>query len=57
MKSLLLPLLAALALPTAVNAEIFYLQCKSNGSNPTEFTVIINEGNSIAQIDYNNSKI
>ena len=27
MKRLLLPLLAALALPTAVNAETFYLKC------------------------------
>ena len=28
MKRLLLPLLAALALPTAVNAETFYLECE-----------------------------
>ena len=27
MKRLLLPLLAALALPTAVNAELVYLEC------------------------------
>jgi len=39
MKRLLLPLLAALALPTAVNAETWYLLGKAKGSNytiPTE---------------------
>tara|TARA_B100000242_G_C42915628_1_gene424510 strand:- start:66 stop:455 length:390 start_codon:yes stop_codon:yes gene_type:complete len=30
MKRLLLPLLAALALPPAVNAEVIYLSCKSS---------------------------
>ena len=36
MKRLLLPLLAALALPTAVNAELVYLECyfpKQEGTN------------------------
>ena len=32
MKRLLLPLLAALALPTTVNAEVTYLECNFDGS-------------------------
>ena len=32
MKRLLLPLLTALALPTAVNAEVTYLECNFDGS-------------------------
>ena len=32
MKRLLLPLLAAIALPTAVNAEVTYLECNFDGS-------------------------
>ena len=34
MKRLLLPLLAALALPTAVNAETIYLECKFDTYEP-----------------------
>ena len=40
MKRLLLPLLAAIALPTAVNAETFYLKCtitKSRGNPDKPF--------------------
>ena len=32
MKRLLLPLLAAIALPTTVNAEVTYLECNFDGS-------------------------
>ena len=40
MKRLLLPLLAALALPTAVNAEIIRLQCGGDGvTSLTEFNI------------------
>ena len=34
MQSLLLPLLAALALPNAVNAEVIYLTCSGTGLYP-----------------------
>ena len=41
MKRLLLPLLAALALPTAVNAETFYLKCTiTKGSKNPENLLI-----------------
>ena len=45
MKSLLLPLLTALALPTAVNAEIFSLmviETKNNSQKPSVFEEITN---------------
>ena len=46
MKRLLIPLLAALALPTAVNAEIIRLQCGGDGTmtNLTEFSINENSG-------------
>ena len=45
MKRLLLPLLAALALPTAVNAEIIRLQCGGDGTTDlTEFSINENAG-------------
>ena len=43
MKRLLIPLLAALALPTAVNAEILYLRCTPNTKQKTVFSITINE--------------
>ena len=46
MKSLLLPLLAAIALPTAINAEILYLRCTPNTKQKTVFSITINEDNS-----------
>ena len=46
MKRLLLPLLAALALPTSVNAEIVYLRCTPNTEKKIDFSITINEENS-----------
>ena len=44
MKPLLLPLIAALALPTAVNAEIVYLDCDlTNSSNTIPVGITLNE--------------
>ena len=44
MKRLLLPLLAALALPTAINAEIVYLDCDlTNSSNTVPVGITLNE--------------
>ena len=42
MKRLLLPLLAALALPTAVNAEEIFLSCRGSSSRYPYFEVLIN---------------
>ena len=49
MKRLLLPLLAALALPTAVNAEVIYLTCSGTGLYPY-FRVTINESANTASL-------
>ena len=46
MKRLLLTLIAALALPTAVNAELVYLECyfpKQKSQNETNIEVTLNE--------------
>ena len=45
MKRLLLPRLAALALPTAVNAETLYLSCTANTKDKYKFSISINEAN------------
>ena len=50
MKRLLLPLLAALALPTAVNAETIYLKCDINEQEGIVYKFTINEDNSTAQV-------
>ena len=42
MKRLLLPLLAALALPTAVNAEEIFLSCRGSSPRYPYFEVLIN---------------
>ena len=42
MKRLLLPLLAAIALPTAVNAEEIYLACESRSPYQPYLEVFIN---------------
>ena len=55
MKRFLIPFIAALALPTAVNAEVIYLECKSSKENAKEFTLTINEDSSNSQVDYTNS--
>ncbi len=48
MKRLLLPLLAALALPTAVSAEVIYLRCTGSSKWYPYFEVAINEaGNNV----------
>ena len=52
MKRLLLPLLAALALPTAVNAEIIRLQCGGDGTTIlNEFSINENAGQATILID------
>ncbi len=46
MRKLLIPLLAAFALPTAVNAEVVHLDCywpKRNGSDKKTFEIALNE--------------
>ena len=50
MKSLLLPLLAALALPTAINAENIYLKCTPNSEEAKIFSITIDEANSSATV-------
>ena len=47
MKRLLIPLLAALALPTAVNAEIIRLQCGGDGTMKVHEFNINEEANSV----------
>ena len=49
MKRLLLPLLAALTLPTAVSSEPVYLRC-TGGIRRDGFTVTINENASTASV-------
>ena len=49
MKCLLLPLLAALTLPTAVSSEPVYLRC-TGGIRRDGFTVTINENASTASV-------
>ena len=49
MKRLLLPLLAALTLPTAVSSEPVYLRC-TGGIRRDGFTVTINENSSTASV-------
>ena len=55
MKRLLLPLLAAFALPIAVNAEVIYLRCSGEALKKrqplTYFTVTINESAGTSIID------
>ena len=47
MRKLLVPLLAALAFPIAVNAEIVYLRCTPNSEQKNiDFSITINEDNS-----------
>ena len=50
MKRVILPLLAALALPTTVNAEEIYLACKSNSQYLPYLEVLINTKTNEAQI-------
>ena len=48
MKRFLIPLLAALALPTAVSAEVIYLRCTGSSKWYPYFEVAINEaGNNV----------
>ena len=54
MKRLLLPLLAALALPTAINAETIYLGCTANNENKYKFSITINEANLSSLITFPN---
>ena len=54
MKRLLLPLLAALALPPAVNAEVTYLECSLDGSLG-DIEVTLNEGKVTYMYDNGNS--
>ena len=55
LKYFLLPLLAALALPTAVNAEVIYLECSGEALKRRQpiyyFTTTINEGAGTAIVD------
>ena len=53
MKRLLLPLLAALALPPAVNAEVTYLECSLDGSLG-DIEVTLNEGEREVTYMYDN---
>ena len=50
MKRLLLPLVAALALPTAVHAEEIYLACKSRSQYLPYLEVLINTKTNEAQV-------
>ena len=50
MKRIILPLLAALALPTAVNAETIYLKCDINEQEDIVYKFAINEENSTVQV-------
>ena len=55
MKRLILPLLAAFALPTAVNAEVIYLACSGKALKPkipiSYFTATVNENAGTAIVD------
>ena len=54
MKRLLLPLLAAIALPTAVNAESTYLTCDLN-DNPKKVDITLNQDQGKVTYIYPNS--
>ena len=54
MKRFLLPLLAALALPTAVNAEATYLTCDLN-DNPKKVDITLNQNQGKVTYIYPNS--
>ena len=56
MKRLLLPLLAAITLPTAVNAEVIYLTCSGTGLYPY-FRVTINESANTESLSRTNEQI
>ena len=55
MRKLFIPLLAAIALPTAVNAEVIYLQCNGEALKRRQpiyyFTTTINENAGTAIVD------
>ena len=50
MKRFLVPLLAAFALPSAVNAETIYLKCDINEQENIVYKFAINEENSTVQV-------
>tara|TARA_Y100001968_G_C19295778_1_gene686546 strand:+ start:167 stop:568 length:402 start_codon:yes stop_codon:yes gene_type:complete len=61
MKRLLLPLLAALALPSAVNAEVIYLACYGEALMRRQpisyFTATVNENTGTAVVDGGSAKL
>ena len=54
MKYLLLPLLAAISLPNAVNAQNLYLSCTANNESKYKFSITINEANLSSLITFPN---
>ena len=51
MNRFLIPLLASIALPTAVEAEILYLRCTPNSEQKNiDFTITINEANQSSMV-------